>query len=379
MPTTRSPGVLCLENGLEFEGTLFGAAPDPENGRGYGEMVFNTSLTGYQEILTDPSYFGQMICMTAPHIGNTGLNDLDQESGRIWTSGFIVHDLCEVPSSWRSERPLEPTLKEAGVTGLMGVDTRALTRGIRSQGVVRGVILPLERKGEAKALLARLPGFEGRDLIREVSTKQRYVWPAEGQKKYRVAALDYGAKRGLFRNLAQLGCELEVFPATATSKEVLSIDPDGVFLSNGPGDPAGAPYAARTVREILGKVPLFGVCMGHQILALAIGGRTYKMKFGHRGGNQPVMDQATGKVEISSQNHGYAVDPGSVRENAEISHLNLNDRTVEGLNVPPGKFGPCGAFSVQHHPEACPGPHDSAGLFKRFVEAMDRGKASPLV
>ncbi len=376
------PGVLVLEDrthpdGLEFPGFLFGAATSAERVRaggdlGYGEVVFNTSMTGYQEILTDPSYCGQMVCMTVPHVGNTGVNPDDPESSRPWCAGFIVHDYCESPSSWRARGSLDDYLRANGIPGIFGIDTRALTRHLRSLGVVRGVVLPRHERGRARELLAALPAFEGRDLIQVVTTRSAYRWPVGAKSedrggRYQVVAMDFGVKWNLLRSLHARGCAVEVVPATTSAREILARSPDGVFLSNGPGDPSAAPYAAATVRELLGKVPLFGVCMGHQLLALALGGRTYKLKFGHRGGNQPVVDRETQRVEISSHNHGYAVDGSLLPPSVRVTHVNLNDRTIEGLRVEGAD-----AFSVQYHPEACPGPHDSVGLFDRFIETMKR-------
>jgi len=387
-------GILVLEDGREFTGDLFGAPVTVDSirkgsqqgssrDRGYGEVVFNTSLTGYQEILTDPSYYGQIVCMTAAHIGNTGVNKIDPESIKPWCAGFVVQSGCDTPSNWRSQESLDRYLKEAGIPGLLNVDTRALTRHLRSRGVIRGILLPLEQRGEARALFSQLPGFEGRDLIGEVTTREsyRFVDRESGQRDFRVpaansgknrarkkvVAVDYGVKLNLLRSLASMGCEVEVVSAKTKAAEILAKNPDGVFLSNGPGDPSAAPYARETVKELVGKVPLFGVCMGHQILALALGGTTYKMKFGHRGGNQPVIDKESGRVEISSHNHGYSVDASSLPKDVVITHLNLNDKTVEGLAVPQAK-----AFSVQYHPEACPGPHDSIELFERFVRSMEK-------
>lgn len=403
------PGVLVLEDkehpdGLVFDGFLFGAPAGSEmilaaqkaggiaRDRGYGEVVFNTSLTGYQEILTDPSYYGQIICMTVPHIGNTGVNRDDPESAHPWCAGFVVHEVSETPSNWRSIELLDQYLKEAGIPGMYGIDTRSLTRHLRSRGVVRGVILPVAERAKAKNLLATLPQFEGRDLIGEVSTREAYLWPhpkasgqkilklgtqdvpsfdlpnskINGKKRHSVVAVDYGVKWNLLRSLHALGCDVTVVPARSTAEEILAHKPDGIFLSNGPGDPAAAPYAAEALRKLIGKVPVFGVCMGHQILSLAKGAKTYKMKFGHRGGNQPVLEIETGRVEISSQNHGYAVDDKTLPADLEVTHINLNDKTVEGVRVKGAK-----AFSVQYHPESCPGPHDSRILFERFISLME--------
>lgn len=381
-------GVLVLEDkktgGFKtFEGERMGAlvaAADiraRKQGRdvGYGEVVFNTSMTGYQEILTDPSYYGQMVCMTAPHIGNYGINAEDEESRHPWCAGFIVHDASDRESNWRSEGALGAYLEKHGIPGLSGVDTRALTLFLRQFGVVRGVLLPKEEEALAPRLLAEMPKFEGRDLISEVTTREPYSWnrSPDAKKRFKVAVLDFGVKRNMLRELEARGCELEVLPARTSAQEILERKPDGVFLSNGPGDPQAATYAVESVRGVLGKVPLFGVCMGHQILSLAIGGKTYKLKFGHRGGNQPVKDQETGRVEISSHNHGYAVDGKSLPKEAKVTHVCLNDGTVEGLEVASKR-----AFSVQYHPEACPGPHDSAGLFDRFIRLME-GKNAPKV
>jgi carbamoyl-phosphate synthase small subunit len=382
-------GFLILEDknspdGLAFEGDLFGAKPSLDLGvstggaqadRGYGEVVFNTSMTGYQEILTDPSYYGQIVCMTYPHIGNTGINFEDPESIKPWCAGFVVNELTDVPSNWRNKGSLEAYMLENGIPGIKNVDTRLLTRHLRVSGVVRGLILSADQRARARELLSKLPAFEGRDMIMEVTTREPMMWKSQpgaflpGPEKFtsrkKVIALDFGAKRNLFRNLERLGCDIEIMPANTSAKEILAKKPDGLFLSNGPGDPAAATYAHESVRELIGKLPIFGVCMGHQILALALGAKTYKLKFGHRGANHPVLDQETGKVEISSQNHGYAVDATTMPKGATVTHLNLFDKTVAGLSVPGKK-----AFSVQYHPEACPGPHDSAALFNRFVKMM---------
>ncbi|MBC7691871.1 MAG: glutamine-hydrolyzing carbamoyl-phosphate synthase small subunit [Methylotenera sp.] len=389
----KVPGVLVLEDrthpdGKAFPGFLFGSPlsssqNDLPKDRGYGEVVFNTSMTGYQEILTDPSYYGQIVCLTVPHVGNTGINFEDPESAQPWCAGFVVQESAETPSNWRSVGNLDQYLRTHGIPGLYGVDTRALTRHLRSLGVVRGLILPADQRHLARGRLAELPSFEGRDLIGEVTTQKPYFWPPKdmkstaaaggvenftipsGGKRYKVVTIDYGVKWNLLKSLHHFGCDIEVLPATSTAAEVLSRKPDGVFLSNGPGDPAAAPYAAEAVRGLVGKVPLFGVCMGHQVLALAMGAKTYKLKFGHRGGNQPVIEHDTKRVEISSHNHGYAVDDSSLPANIEVTHMNLNDRTVEGLRVKGAQ-----AFSVQYHPEACPGPHDSMVLFERFIDSM---------
>ncbi|MGK5082668.1 glutamine-hydrolyzing carbamoyl-phosphate synthase small subunit [Bdellovibrionota bacterium FG-1] len=373
------PGILILEDGSSFEGLMFGAATASNiRDRGYGEVVFNTSMTGYQEILTDPSYYGQIVCMTASHVGNTGVNAQDAESAHPWCAGFVIQENSETSQHWRSESDLHSYLIKQGIPGLMNVDTRALTQHLRSQGALRGMILPIQERDKAKELFAELPLFEGRDLIDEVTTQKPYFWssiskthpqPTATGKRYKVVALDLGIKWNLLRSLEVLGCDIEVVPAKTSAQEILARHPDGVFLSNGPGDPSAALYVAETVRAVLGKVALFGVCMGHQILALALGAKTYKLKFGHRGGNQPVVNQDTRRVEISSHNHGYAVDALSLPANTEITHINLNDKTVEGLRVSGQR-----AFSVQYHPEACPGPHDSVALFDQFVAEMQKGR-----
>jgi carbamoyl-phosphate synthase small subunit len=341
-----------------------------------------------------------MVVMTVPHIGNTGVNRDDPESAHPWCAGFIVHEVSETPSNWRSMSALDAYLRETGIPGMFGIDTRSLTRHLRSRGVVRGVLLPATERAKARELLAKLPQFEGRDLIGEVTTKEAYRWPhplsseqkrfkageqevpivgardtlksakgEKGAKRHKVVALDFGVKWNLLRSLDALGCDIEVMPAKSTAEEILARKPDGVFLSNGPGDPAAAPYAAESVRKLVGKVPMFGVCMGHQILSLAKGAKTYKLKFGHRGGNQPVLDVGSGRVEITSQNHGYAVEEKSLPKDMEITHVHLNDRTVAGVRVKDAD-----AFSVQYHPEACPGPHDSRVLFEKFIESMEKRK-----
>jgi carbamoyl-phosphate synthase small subunit len=376
MNKENKKGVLVLEETKDkpsrtFSGILEGYPISKDHylnlktDKGYGEVVFNTSMTGYQEILTDPSYFGQMVCMTVPHIGNTGVNSQDPESRKAWAAGWIIQDLCERPSNWRSQNSLETFLIENQIPCLTGVDTRALTLHIRNSGAIRGIFLPEEEKHLAQEILKSLPLFEGRDLIAEVTSPEAYEWNPELKQGPRVIALDLGVKWNSLRTLAEKGCRVKVMPAHTSAAEILNERPDGVFLSNGPGDPASAPYATETVKRLLGKVPLFGICMGHQILARAVGAKTYKMKFGHRGGNHPVLDQSTGRVEISSQNHGYAVSAESLPPEAEVTHINLNDQTVEGIDLPNLK-----AFSVQHHPEACPGPHDSIILFDRFIQLM---------
>lgn len=369
---------LALADGTVFEGSSFGA-----DGETTGEVVFNTSLTGYQEVLTDPSYKGQMVVMTYTQQGNYGINPEDMESARPWAEGFIVKDPCLYPSSWRSSESLMGYLMRNRIVGISGIDTRALTRIIREKGAMQGIIST--RDGDFASLVKRareLPSLAGRDLVREVTCQKPYEWhgglwePENGgypaiekdeKKRFRVVAYDFGVKKNILRNLSAAGCAVTVVPASTTAEEALAMDPDGIFLSNGPGDPDAVTYAKETVAKLVGKKPVFGICLGHQILSLALGGSTYKLKFGHRGGNQPVQDLTTGKVEITSQNHGFAVDLDSLKGKAELTHINLNDRTCEGIAL---KDKP--VFSVQYHPEASPGPHDSQYLFRRFVEMMER-------
>jgi carbamoyl-phosphate synthase small subunit len=377
--------MLALADGRIFRGYAFGAT-----GETTGEVVFNTAMTGYQEILTDPSYKGQLVCMTYPEIGNVGVNDDDEEARRIFADGLIVKEYWPQPSNWRARMTLDEYLRRAGIVGIEGIDTRALVRHIRTFGAQEAVISSLDPDPERLIAQAKAaPGLLGRDLVREVTCQAPYEWDLEQWelgRGYRhqprrddlplVVALDYGIKRNILRCLASTGFRVTVLPAFASAAEILSYHPDGVFLSNGPADPAAVPYAAAAVRELLGKLPIFGICLGHQILGLALGGKTYKLGFGHHGANHPVKDLGTGKVEITSQNHGFALDGDSLRGRAEISHLNLNDRTVEGLRGPGMAF-----FSVQYHPEASPGPHDAGYLFTRFrrlVEAFPRHGAQAL-
>jgi carbamoyl-phosphate synthase small subunit len=366
--------ILALEDGKVFYGRAFGA-----RGETTGEVVFNTSMTGYQEILSDPSYKGQIVAMTYPHIGNYGINEQDVESRRPWVEGFIVREASALYSSWRAATSLEQCLRDRGIVGITGVDTRALTRHIRAAGVMKGVLSTTdldERNLVRKA--AASPGLIGRDLVREVTCAEPYSWTEglwegwelEGgerraEARYHVIAYDFGVKQNILRLLTDHGCRATVVPADTPPDDVLARDPDGVLLSNGPGDPEGVPYAIESVARLLGRVPIFGICLGHQLLALALGGRTYKLKFGHRGANQPVKDLATDKVQITAQNHGFAVDAASLPDEVELTHVNLNDGTVEGI-----RHRTLPAFSVQYHPEASPGPHDAASLFEQFVEMM---------
>jgi carbamoyl-phosphate synthase small subunit len=367
--------ILALADGTTFEGLSFGAA-----GEATGEVVFNTSMAGYQEILTDPSYVGQMVCMTYPEQGNYGVTAADAESANPHATGFIVRHHAEEPSNFRAQQSLDAYLKEHRIVGIWGIDTRRLTKHIRTAGAQMGVI---STEGSAKALVDRaraLPGMEGQDLATRISTKTRYEWRQKGADlwtdaeraderapRFHVVAYDWGLKRAMLRLLAEQGCRITVVPSQTTAAEALALAPDGVFLTNGPGDPDAVVGAREAVAGLLGKVPVFGICLGHQILALALGARTYKLKFGHRGANQPVKELATGKVDITAQNHGFAVDDESLGKRARVTHVNLNDGTVEGLEVLDAP-----AYSVQYHPESSPGPHDARHLFSRFVAMMER-------
>ncbi|HLF49381.1 MAG TPA: glutamine-hydrolyzing carbamoyl-phosphate synthase small subunit [Methylomirabilota bacterium] len=368
-----APALLALADGRVFRGEACGAP-----GEGAGEVVFNTSMTGYQEILTDPSYRGQIVCMTYPLIGNYGINPEDVESRRPWVSGFIVKEACPFPSNWRGRMKLDDYMKEHGIVGIQGIDTRALTRHLRDHGAQEGLISTVETDPGALVEKARrLPGLIGRDLVSEVTVAEPHGW-TEGEwdlrrgyltpptPRFTVAAFDSGIKRNILRCLAGLGCGVEVLPAGTPAAAVLERKPDGIFLSNGPGDPEAVPYLIETVRALIGKAPIFGICLGNQILGLAFGGSTYKLKFGHHGANHPVRDLVTGRVEITAQNHGFAVDPKSVEKfGLRETHVNLNDGTSEGMS-----HRELPVFSVQYHPEASPGPHDAHYLFKRFVDLM---------
>jgi carbamoyl-phosphate synthase small subunit len=378
------PALLALADGTVFRGQAFGA--DGEVG---GEVVFNTAMTGYQEILTDPSYTEQLVAMTYPEIGNVGVNREDVEARQPFVTGFIVKEYWDPPSNWRAEQSLGDYMREHGIVGIAGIDTRALVRHLRIHGAQEGIISSVDL--DPARLVARAkarPGLIGRDLVREVSCSEPYEWteplwrlegpsiggaPGRGGRASNdgsfVIAYDYGIKFNILRHLVSAGCRVRVVPATTPASEVLAAKPDGVFLSNGPGDPDAVPYARHNVAGLIGKVPIFGICLGHQILGLALGGRTYKLKFGHHGANHPVLDLTTGKVEITSQNHGFAVDVDSLADKATLTHLNLNDRTVEGLTHTTEPL-----FSVQYHPEASPGPHDSGYLFRRFVDLIARTK-----
>jgi carbamoyl-phosphate synthase small subunit len=385
--------ILALADGRIFEGTGFGA-----EGEAFGEVVFNTSMTGYQEILTDPSYEGQLVAMTYPEIGNVGVNPEDVESRKPFMNGFIVKNYTAKPSNWRATQPLHEYMKANGIVGIQGIDTRSLVRHLRDHGSQEGVISTLDSDPAALVAKAKAsPGMVGKDLVRDVSCGEIYEWnegmwelgtgyhqrdPEKTTVKHRgtasfrapsffVVAYDYGIKRNILRNLTEAGCRVAVVPAALPAEDVLAMNPDGIFLSNGPGDPDAVPYAKENVQKLLGKKPIFGICLGHQIMGLALGGKTYKLKFGHHGGNQPVMDLTTRKVEITSQNHGFAVDADSLKGAAEVTHINLNDNTVEGLahrELP--------IFSVQYHPESSPGPHDADYLFQRFIKLMQDNRKS---
>ena len=356
-----SPALLALEDGTLWPGIGFGAV-----GTSTGEIVFNTSLTGYQEILTDPSYHGQIITMTMPHIGNYGVTPEDAESERIWAAGFVVRSLSPVVSNWRASQSLPDYLDERGVIAITDLETRALVRHIREHGAMRAALSTSDLHPDRLLKMARAArDMNGLNLAGEVTCSERYDWPAADETVYHVVAYDFGIKRNILRMLATRGCRVTVVPAGTSATEALDLDPDGVFLSNGPGDPAAVTYAIEAVRALLGKKPIFGICLGHQILALALGARTYKLKFGHRGGNQPVQVTANSAVQISSHNHGFAVDADSLPAGIDQTHVNLNDNCCEGLAAREQH-----AFSVQYHPESAPGPHDSGELFDEFIQLM---------
>jgi carbamoyl-phosphate synthase small subunit len=368
--------MLVLADGRAFSGCSVGAT-----GEALGEVVFNTSLMGYQEILTDPSYRGQIVTMTYPLIGNYGLNEEDVEADRIFLSGFVVREDCPYPSNWRSRNSIDHYLRHRGIVGIAGLDTRALTKHLREEGAQTGIISTLDLDCRSLARRAAdYPTLDGRDLVKEVTCSEAYTWtettwtlnagdrPVRGGKDggYFVVAYDFGIKHNILRNLVRAGCRVEVVPAATPAEDALARNPDGIFLSNGPGDPAAVSYAIDEIKKLLGRKPIFGICLGHQLLCLALGGKTYKLKYGHHGGNQPVMDLTTQKVEITAQNHGYAVDIDSMGGDVVCTHLNLNDQTVEGMvhrKLP--------VFSIQYHPEASPGPHDASYLFDRFRELME--------
>ncbi len=378
----RKTAWLALEDGTTYRGVSVGA-----DGETFGEVVFQTAMSGYQEVLTDPSYRGQIVAMTAPQIGNVGVNAEDAEAARPWVAGFVMREASPLMSSWRAQTSLDTYLIDAGIPGIADIDTRALTRRLRTVGSQRGAISTTTT--DPRELVERVkasPGLEGRDLVKEVTCAKPYSWDAPSwvapdlrsakaklpAAELHIVAYDFGIKRNILASLRDVGCRVTVVPATTSGADALAYRADGYFLSNGPGDPAAVTYAAEATRAIVvAKQPLFGICLGHQILGLALGGKTYKLRFGHHGANHPVKDLATGKVEITSQNHGFAVDVDSLAGRAELTHVNLNDRTVEGM-----KLADRPVFSVQYHPEASPGPHDAAYLFGRFIDLIRKHRAS---
>ncbi|MBL4885840.1 MAG: glutamine-hydrolyzing carbamoyl-phosphate synthase small subunit [Planctomycetaceae bacterium] len=368
---------LALADGSVFTGTAFGA-----EGESFGEVVFNTSMTGYQEIITDPSYCGQIVVMTYPQIGNYGINPEDIESSRPALKGFVCRELCRIPSNYRATHSLSDYLAEHGVIGIEGIDTRALVRRLRTQGAMTGVISTVDLDDASLIEKAKnSPALVGHDYVKEVMPSENSDWtqglaelartPANlpsrklGDKKPLVVAIDYGMKWNIARHLTESGCEVKIVPGTVTAQEVLDLNPDGVFLSNGPGDPRPLDYAIQTIKDLIGKKPIFGICLGQQLLSLAFGGEIYKLKFGHRGANQPVINKASGAVEVTSQNHGFAISEESLPEDVEVTHLNLNDNTVSGI-----RHKTLPVFGVQYHPESSAGPHDSRYLFDDFVDMM---------
>ena len=362
--------ILYLEDGASFEGQSLATC-----GETAGEVVFNTAMSGYQEILTDPSYAGQIVTMTYPLIGNYGVNEEDVESSKVHVKGFVVKEFCRRHSNYRATKSLIQYLEENNIIAIEGIDTRALTRHIRESGAMKAIISTEDfDKKSLAAKLAKVPSMEGSDWVKEVTTKEKYVWGVNDSKekseapRFKVAAIDCGIKFNILRILTGLGCEVHVFPAGLSVEDLKAINPDGLFVSNGPGDPAAVTCVIDTVRQFFGKLPIFGICLGHQILGLALGGNTYKMKFGHHGANHPVKDLLDNRIGITSQNHGFAVDLDSLsKEDIELIDLNLNDRTVEGIRH---KKYPI--LSVQHHPEAAPGPHDAQYLFKHFINMMEK-------
>ena len=358
--------ILALADGTVFEGEQFGAT-----GETVGEVVFNTSMTGYQEVLTDPSYKGQIVTMTYPLIGNYGCNEADVESIGPQVEGFVVREYSAYHSNWRSKWSLDSYLAEHDIIGIQGIDTRALTRRLRVHGVMNGCLSTEDLNPESLVTKAKAwHGLIGWDLVQRVTCPSSYAWQqpegTNSHAKYRVVALDFGIKYNILRQLTEHGCEVQVVPARTTAEEILAAEPDGVFLSNGPGDPMPVDYAIQTIQTLIDKKPLFGICLGHQLLGLALGGKTYKLKFGHRGANQPVKHLETDRVEITSQNHGFCVDIDSLPNSVDVTHINLNDDTLEGI-----QHREYPIFSVQYHPEASPGPHDASYLFSRFTEMME--------
>ena len=364
--SANKPTVLLLEDGRVFSGQSFGYI-----GQTIGEVCFNTGMSGYQEILTDPSYCKQIVTMTSPHIGNYGINAEDIESENIQVAGFAIKEETLIPSNWRSVQSIGNYLKKEKIVGIKSIDTRALTRHIRNQGAMNGIISSTSVNVDSlKRRLSKSPSMNGLDLAKVVTTKNKFRWTKNNNKmNYTVAAIDYGIKHNILRLLEEHSCDVTVFPAETTAKEIIDFNPDGVFLSNGPGDPSAVTYGVSMVKNLLGKKPIFGICLGHQILALALGAKTFKLKFGHRGINHPVKNLQTGSVEITSQNHGFAVDLESLPSNVITTHINLNDNTSEGL-----RCNDIHAFSVQYHPESSPGPHDSRYLFNDFTNMMKDAK-----
>ncbi len=378
--------LLALEDGRVFHGRGFG-----KTGTTTGEVCFNTSMTGYQEILTDPSYRGQIVTLTYPLIGNYGINEEDAESSQPHIRGFVIGELCEMPSNWRSEMSLEDYFKKHGLLGIDEIDTRALTKHLRSAGAMRGCLTTELSAEEAIATAKESPSMAGSDFVKEVSTEKSHQWAGESRRwdipnisqeqlgnyhplpevKYRIVAYDFGIKRNILRRLRQEGFEVELVNSRTSAEEVLAKKPDGVFLSNGPGDPAALEDIHTEVRKLIGTIPLFGICLGHQIISHALGAQTFKMKFGHRGGNQPVKDLRSGQIAITAQNHGFAVDPETLPSNVEVTHINLNDETIEGI-----RCTDLPVFSVQHHPEAAPGPSDATYFFGEFAELIEKHRAT---
>ena len=354
---------MVLEDGRTFHGASFGAG-----GETFGEMVFNTSMSGYQEILTDPSYAGQIVCMTYPLIGNYGTNANDVESRAVWVSGFVVREASRIASNFHSTMSLQDYLKTNNIVGLEHIDTRALVRHIRDKGAMRSVISTIDL--DPKSLLAKVhasPEMTNRELASSVTVTKNYVYPSVSNEQFHVVAYDLGVKTNSLREFAKFGCRVTVVPANTSAAETMALKPDGIFLSNGPGDPASMTAVIEEIKKLAAsQTPIFGICLGHQLLGEAFGGSTYKLKFGHRGGNQPIKDLTTGKIEITAHNHGFAVDAESLPPEVEVTHINLNDHTVAGL-----RHKTLPVFSVQYHPESAPGPHDSEYLFERFVELMN--------
>lgn len=376
--------ILALEDGRTFEGDSFGAT-----GTTTGEICFNTSMTGYQEVITDPSYRGQIVAMTYPEIGNYGINELDSESAGAHIRGFVIGQLCAAPSNWRSTKSLADYFTEQGVLGIQDIDTRALTKHLRSLGSMRACLTTELSVAEAIEAAKQSPAMEGSDFVTEVSTPESHLWTGDSREwtipnvcsgqdtyylplpdvRHRIVAFDFGIKYNILRRLRQAGFEVELLNAGTSAADVLKRNPDGIFLSNGPGDPAALGYIHEQMRQLIGKKPIFGICLGTQILGHAFGGKTFKLKFGHRGGNQPVKDLRSGKISITAQNHGFAVDADSLPSNVEVTHINLNDDTVEGI-----RHKELPVFSVQYHPEAAPGPNDASYFFREFAEMIDTTK-----